>query len=161
MLDNHQLLERLLPIVEQKGQIFKKKRPVLARKAKQEESISTITADGVETTNIAKVGDYIVQNQTQAKEEYIIRADKFKQKYKYIARAIGSWSRYMPIGKIIAIELTDKVLQDLNMSSEFQFIAKWGQPMVAKKGDFLALPFDKSEVYRIALKEFWETYESV
>jgi hypothetical protein len=160
MLSQNQILDKISSLVEQNGREFQKKLPILARRVKAIEVISTVTSDGVETTNTAQVGDYIVQNQTQAKEEYIIRAGKFKQKYKYIARANGAWSRYMPIGKIISIELTEKVLQDLNMPSEFQFIAKWGQPMIAKKGDYLALPLDKSEVYRIALKEFLETYES-
>jgi len=30
--------------------------------------------------------------------------------------------------------------------------------MVVKKGDFLVSPLDYSEVYRIAKKEFFETY---
>ena len=31
--------------------------------------------------------------------------------------------------------------------------------MIVKKGDFLVSPLDYSEVYRIANKEFFETYK--
>jgi hypothetical protein len=160
MLSQLELLERITPLVEQNARICQKKLTILARRAKQTETITTITADGVETTNTAQMGDYIVQNQTEAKEEYIIRAPKFKTKYQFMARASGAWSRYKPIGKILALELTENTLKALDMPHEFHFMAKWGQPMVAKKGDYLALSLDKTEVYRIALKEFWETYEN-
>jgi hypothetical protein len=161
MLNQDQMLEKITPFVERNGRKHQKKLPVLARRAKAIETISTLTSDGLETTNKAHIGDYIVQNQTAAKEEYIIKASKFKTKYQFISRASGAWSRYKPIGEVLALELTERTLKELNMPHEFSFMAKWGQPMKSKKGDFLALPLDKSEVYRIALKEFRETYESL
>jgi len=43
---------------------------------------------------------------------------------------------------------------------EIQFTASWGEPMVLKPGDMVVSPMpDLNEVYRIARKEFFETYE--
>ena len=67
---------------------------------------------------------------------------------------------YQAIGKIKAIKLTKKLWQTLNLpDKQFYFIPPWGGSMVVKLYDYLVCPLDYSEVYRIARKEFWETYE--
>ncbi|MCK5476675.1 MAG: hypothetical protein KAI55_02035 [Candidatus Aenigmarchaeota archaeon] len=43
-------------------------------------------------------------------------------------------------------------------SDSFNFEASWGENMVAKIGDMIVTPPNKDEVYRIAIKEFEETY---
>lgn len=158
MLNQADLIDQMATILEQEGRVFQKKKRVLARRAKATETIQTQTSDGLETKNTAYKGDYIVQNQTEAKEEYVLNAPSFRTKYRYIKRAYGVWSYYKSIGQILSIELSETVLKKLNLPNEFHFIAKWGEAMVAKEGDFLALPLDKSEIYRIARKEFFQTY---
>lgn len=51
------------------GFSYKKFQLVFARQVINEEIIVSITTSGVETTNIAQKGDYIVQNQTMLKEQ--------------------------------------------------------------------------------------------
>ena len=40
-------------------------------------------------------------------------------------------------------------------------MANWGEKMVVRKNDYLVSPLDNSEVYRIARKEFFETYKKL
>ena len=40
-------------------------------------------------------------------------------------------------------------------------MAPWGERMVVKSGDYLVAPMNYSEVYRVAEKEFFETYREV
>lgn len=63
----------------------------------------------------------------------------------------GEWSLYQAKGEIYALEVTEENLVQ-------SFVAIWGQEMVCKVGDFYACPTDGEEVYRIARKEFFETY---
>lgn len=132
---------------------------VLAKKAEGGEVVETVTGDGWETTNEAEPGDYIVQNQTEAGEQYVVPEEDFFKKYELVDEyQPGGFSEYHPIGKIIALELTPKRLERLGLPREFVFSTDWGEDMVAKAGDFLGGPTDFSEVYRLARKEFFETY---
>lgn len=149
------------PLLKEKGQIFQKSRNVFARKAKEGEHIVTITGDGVETQNVASKNDYIVMNQTEASEQYIMSKKKFKNRYQYLCRAKGSFNTYTSKGKIVGIELTKNLMQQLNLNNSFYFQAPWGQGMIAKEGDYIVSPTDGTEIYRIARKEFFETYRAV
>ena len=55
--------------------------------------------------------------------------------------------------------MTKELLDQVGIDEEYYFIAAWGEEMVTKKDDYLACPLDHSEVYRIARKEFFETYK--
>ena len=139
--------------------IYHKKRNILAKKAKGGERIDTVTGDGPETTNKAEAGDYIVQNQTEAREQYVVPKDEFLKKYAPAGTAArNGFTEYRSIGKIIALELTAEKLKALGLPSTFKFKTDWGEDMVAKAGDFMGGPTDFSEVYRLARKEFFETY---
>ena len=70
----------------------------------------------------------------------------------------GAFTEYRPTGKIVAVELTDERLRALELPPEFHFTAAWGENVTAKAGDFMGGPPDFSEVYRLARKEFVETY---
>ena len=148
----------ILPVIRAKGKTYRKNKNVFARKAKENENIATITDDGIETTNTARAGDYIVKNQTGAGEMYILGRDNFKKRYSYIKRSGGGFSEYRSTGKIIGVEMNAKLLKWLGTPDEFKFRAPWGEAMIVKKDDFLVTPLDFSEVYRIARKEFFETY---
>ena len=152
------LLSRLLPYFEEKGHLFLKKINILAKEALGGEEVQTITSDGLETVNHAKKGDFLVKNKTGAGEIYIVSPDTFHKKYVFLHEAEDGFSEYRSTGKVIALELKASLLAELDLPSPFYFEAPWGEDMIAKEGDFLAMPPDKGQVYRIARKEFFETY---
>jgi hypothetical protein len=154
-----EVLETMLPILKAEGNVYKKFKKVYAREALEGEQIETITADGLETTNKAKSGDFIIKNQTDAEEMYILGAKKFNDRYDFLEEGPDDFSVYSAKGKVIAVEMNEKLLKQLNIANEYYFIAAWGEEMVVKKYDYLACPLDYSEVYRIARKEFFETYQ--
>ena len=164
--DNHvlpqaEILERMLPILKGRGKLFQKFRKVWAKKAHGGEEIVTITSDGVETTNTAKPGDIIVKNQTEAKEEYILHPEKFYVRYEVEEDVKDGFTQCNPKGKVVAIEMTDEIIINLDLGERFLFMAPWGQPSVVKVRDYLVSPPDYHEIYRIARKEFFETYQQV
>ena len=152
-------LKMTTPLLKESGKQYQKYKKVYARAALPGEEIITVTSDGVETNNTAAEGDYVVKNQTDAKEVYIMSSEKFNKRYTLLQPLENGFSEYQPIGKVIGIELTPSVLKGLNLTNEFEFVAPWGEEMVAKIGDFIVSPLEYDEVYRIAKKEFFETYE--
>ncbi|WP_297598035.1 hypothetical protein [uncultured Cetobacterium sp.] len=130
---------------------FEKFKPILAREGVIGEVIKTYTKDGLETTNTVTEASYIVKNTTEAKEEYIIPKSKFEKRYKFIKNKNKKWDIFQPIGEIKAVKVKNK--------DTFFIIAPWGEEMIVKNGDFLVSPLDYSEIYRIANKEFFETYQ--
>lgn len=147
-----------LPLIEKEGKNYQKNKNVYARKAQKGERIETVTEDGVETVNTAKEDSYIIRNQTDAKEEYIISASKFEQRYQCLHEVDQDWSEYRSQGKIRALEISKTLLKELKLNDPFYFTASWGERMIARQGDFLVCPKKQKEVYRIARKEFFETY---
>ncbi|MBC2857138.1 hypothetical protein H3N56_11905 [Cetobacterium sp. 2A] len=134
-----------------KSSVYEKFNPIYAREAVIGEQIKTITKDGLETINTAYEGDYIVKNQTLAKEEYIVPKEKFEKRYTFIKNLDKNWNIYKPTGEIKAIKVETK--------ETFYIMAPWNEKMIVKSGDFLVSPLDYSEVYRIANHEFFETYK--
>ncbi len=153
-----QILDTMKPHLEN-AKTYKKFKEVQAKKAKGGEIIYTITSDGIETKNTAKAGDYIVKNTTDAKETYILTPLKFDKRYEYLGSKDDNWNIYKAKGKIKAIKVDDSLLKQLKVGEVFYFSAPWGEKMIVKKDDFLVSPLDYSEVYRIAKKEFFETYK--
>lgn len=150
-----------LPILRDKGTIFQKSKNIFARPGILGERIITTTSDGKETENIVTdKGSFIVKNQTDAAEEYIVTKAKFEERYKWLRPAENDYAEYRPMGKIIAIKLTRKLWGALDFPTiPIYFEAPWRAPMILKKYDYMVCPLDFSEVYRIARKEFWETYK--
>ncbi len=157
LISQEEMMAKLLPLLKE-AVVYEKFTEIEARQAQAGEVIQTKTSDGLETQNTAQKGDYIVRNLTDAKEQYIIKSDKFELRYKYLNDADGDFKRYQAIGEIKAIVVSDVVLDMLNAKQEFYFMAPWGEKMIAKKDDYLVSPRDYSEIYRIAAKEFFETY---
>lgn len=161
VLSQQELLEKL---DFKTAKSFEKYKEVFARKAVEGEVILTYTKDGLETKNIAKAGDYIVKNSTEAKEMYILTEKKFNSRYELKGKIDDTWNVYKPLGKVKGIKVTNKIFKLLGISKgekEFYIMANWGEKMVVKKNDYLVSPFDNSEVYRIAEKEFFETYKEM
>lgn len=159
MYTQDEIKQMVFPLLKSKGKSYRKFKKVLARKAKEIERIATVTNDGLETTNQAKTGDYIVKNQTDAGEEYVMSPSKFKDRYKYKKRSKAGYCEYEPKGRIIALEVNKSFLKKFKLENEFYFEAPWGSQMIAKEKDFLVCPIGGDEIYRIARKEFFETYE--
>lgn len=139
-----------MPLIEA-GLIYDKFAKVDARPAVEGEKIVTFTSDGKETENTAKAGDYVIRAHTEAREQYILGRDKLAKRYKLIGPAADEgWETYQATGSCKAAVYN---------GPEIKFTASWGEDMVIKKGDMIvtALP-DKDSVYRIAAKEFGETY---
>jgi hypothetical protein len=139
---------------------------VRARPATPGELVETYTSDGKETQKRAEEDDVVVWNTTEAGEKYIISGKKFRARYTLIGPAEGSpgWSWYKAIGRVKAIrfryEMLDGMPVDLGKIKVFSFEASWGEQMVLKDGDMIATPLPQmNEIYRIAAKEFAETYE--
>jgi len=158
MIDQANLKRTILPVLKQSGVVYEKWKQVRARKAKAGEHIITITSEGVETANVADPGDYVVENQTGAREAYLVPESKFKERYKKLTDLDGEWGNYQPDGKVIAVKLTSELLTKLGSGKDFRFEAPWGSTQVVSAGDYLVSPPDFSEVYGIASREFHETY---
>ena len=161
MRTQEEMKQIVLPLLKKKGSIYQKVKKIFARKAKQIETIITATNDGKETVNRAHPGDYIVKNQTAAGEEYVLTPQKFRTRYAFKKRAKSGFSEYEPTGRIHAIEVNQRFLRKFNVKNRFYFMASWGSKMVVKEKDFLACPVGEEEVYRIARKEFFETYQRI
>ncbi|NJL74707.1 MAG: hypothetical protein HC892_06420 [Saprospiraceae bacterium] len=158
MINQNTFKNLLQPVFDSQANWYKKQTNVFARLAKVGERVATITADGLETENMAEQGDYLVKNQTKAKEQYLMSATKFNTRYEWVRKSNHGFDLYRAKGKVRAIELTSEVLKALRLDTEFYFEAPWGEKMIAKQGDFIAQPIYADEVYRIARKEFFETY---
>ena len=149
-MTQEQAYNYFMPFIEDTGKIFRKISPVFARLADENEYIETWTDDGLETTNYAKYGDYIVKNlYTSMKEEYIVTSEMMKQRYEFVIE-LSPGGIFKPTGKVKAA---------IYSGEETQFVAKWGRIMILKAGDMIVTPLpDCKEVYRIAAKEFYESY---
>ena len=154
-----ELLRMVIPLLKKEGKKYKKTRAIFARKAEDNEFVRTITQDGLETTNTAKIGDFIVKNQTKAGEEYIVSNETFKKKYEFCRDVGNGLCEYQPIGIMIGLEMTAAICHKMNLKLPVYFMAPWGNKMVLKDGDFLLAPLSFSKVYRIARQEFFETYQ--
>ncbi len=135
-----------------KEQPFKKYQKignVQYRISEEVELIDTII-DGVkETSNTAEPGDYVITG-TKG-EQYIIKPNTFKKRYEVITSEVAK-----PTGKFYG------VVYNGTFGDEFEFKATWGQQMICNIGDMLGSPDEEiSEVYRIELESFIQTYEEV
>lgn len=155
----NEIMDILIPMLKSDGVLYKKSKEVFAREAKPGEQINTFVSDGFETTNTAKEGDFVIQNQTKAQELYIIGGEKFKERYVFIEKGEDGFSRYKAKGKVFGIEMTEALFKKLKFPTELHFIAPWDEKVLVKQNDLLVCPPDYSEVYRIAREEFFETYQ--
>jgi hypothetical protein len=62
---------------------------------------------------------------------------------------------------VCAYHVSQEDLEKFGKKEVMEFQAPWKESIVVKQGDFLIIPMDKSEIYRVAQKEFFETYEEI
>ncbi len=158
-----EIQELLLPLLEKEGKRYQKNKNIFARPAQKGEWITTITSDGVETQNqVTNEDSYVVKNQTEAQESYIVEGSTFRKKYQALQIATSHFAEYQSIGQVMAIQLNKQRWTALGFPNTSAYlIASWGAPMIFKLNDYLVCPPDFSEVYRVAAKEFLETYVEV
>lgn len=145
--------------IKEKGQLYEKFKLVFARIATHEETIVSVTSAGVETKNTAQPGDYIIKNKTEVKEEYVVKASKFDDRYTFCRKMQDDWAEYKPIGSVYALLLSTQVVAAKSWPEHFFITAVWGESQYCTVDDYLACPLDGSEFYRIDQKEFHETYK--
>lgn len=152
MKNQQEMMREYLPLLDENGWIYDKFTEVEARIAVPGEKVITETSDGKETENIAKPGDFVVRNLTKAREQYILSSEKLAVRYLRIENKETKlpWRRYKAIGSIRAMQYRGESVK---------FIAAWGEEMQLHDGDMLCMPLPKKdEIYRVAAKEFSETY---
>lgn len=160
-IDQAHLLKSLSVLLLETGRDYRKFRTVKARPVTEGEKIVSTVESGRETVNTAGAGDYVVENQTGAKEQYIVSREKFKQRYSKDRKLDDEWSLYKPLGQVKGIEVDRSILNIFQQEGSFYITASWGEAQKVDEGDMLvtALPLtEKPEIYRIARKEFSETY---
>lgn len=161
MVSQQDMLVHFLPIFEKSGEKYRKISLIRAKRATPGEVIYTKTSDGIETKNTASAGDMLVQNQTSSQEEYLVKAETFELKYRMVDSLGNGWACYKPKGIMMAYELLESDLNAFGTSERIEFATPWKDTMFVRKGDFLVMPADKNEIYRVARKEFLETYQKV
>jgi hypothetical protein len=139
--------------------LARKSKPVDVRPAKPEEVIVTvIKGEGKETQSPpAKSGDMVIRNRCpETGNEQIIPAASFVQRYEGPIGApdADGWLPYRPRG----VQMRFVVVTEHDGS--FNFIASWGERMVARPGDSIVQDLNNpKDTYRVAKAAFACTYE--
>lgn len=153
------LMQRVLPLINDQGDRYKKFRQIHARPSRKGEVVVSVTADGEETTNAAEEGDMLVKNLTEAKEEYLVNETKFGTLYTAVGPVDDEWTLYDPKGEVRAVEISRDITDMLDVGGQFYIIASWGSEQLAREGDYFVAPLPGlDEIYRIARSEFGQTY---
>lgn len=161
MVTQQDMLAHFLPILEKNGKRYKKKSMVRAKKAQPGLVVITKTSDGEETKNTAEAGDWLVENQTSSNEQYLVKAETFQKKYSLVQSLEKGWGSYQPKGETKGLIVKDTHLEAFGATKILEFQAPWKDTMIVKPGDMLVVPPEKNEIYRIAKKEFGETYVEI
>jgi hypothetical protein len=160
------LVTKFADIIEKKGELYQKSKGVYAVIAEGGEKIISRTSDGVETTNIASKGDYIVQNDTTAKEKYIVKASVFNERY---VHSHDNFFNPSVKTQVHALQLTDRNISRHGLTAFGKLVtesgtdafieAPWRESQKVQLNDYLVCLPSKNEVYRIANAEFNQTYK--
>lgn len=154
------LQKNLLGDIVESGALYNKVGIVWIREATPGEKVVTEVDDGYETTNIAKAGDKVILNGTAIRETYIVDTETVAKRYvpvepreTYECLPTGIvWQKYIPTGKCYALEVQHHNIVEIETS--------WGDTQPVKIGDMLCVAYPEIQnVYRIAKKEFAETYQ--
>lgn len=156
------LMQRILPLIEDKGERYRKCRQVHARPAKPGETVVTVTSAGRETRSRAGENAWVVKNLTGARECYVVSQENFLRRYFFAGEVDGRWKRYQAMGEVLALAISPALCALLGVGKRFSIMAPWGSEEVAEQGDMLVTPLpERGEVYRVARREFRETYRRI
>ena len=90
-----QAYNEFIPYINDTGKIYRKISPIYARIAVENEYIETWTEDGLETTNYAKIGDYVVQNLYTSNKQISVSVQGQKPSNKTYSQVLNSISGYI------------------------------------------------------------------
>jgi hypothetical protein len=142
----------------------------LARKTKSvdvrpanpgEITVTIVRGEGKETHSPpAKLGDMVVRNRCPetGNEEFLVTAESFSRRYEGpISSGAGDgWLPYRPLG----VQMRFVVVAE--QDGEFDFVAPWGERMVARPGDLIVQdPNNTKDTYRVAKSAFACAYEII
>lgn len=115
------------------------------------QEVVTLIDGEVETTNIARIGDYIITGVSG--EKYVLTLEKFVKNYEVE-------EFYHPELKGIAkVKPQPRFAAQWHIEEQLVFTAPWGEEMICNQGDYLVAAQDFSEVYRIEKSVFEQTYK--
>jgi len=164
-LKQEELLIFFLQIILEKKNLYQKFAGVWARRSNGGEQIISTTSDGEETRCITSKGDYVLINDTRGKEEYVLSADKFKERYFH---SHNNYYKPTEKARVYAIKITEDNIREFRLEGLQRLLdkpnepiyieASWHESQTLRLNDYLVIPLAKNEVYRIGQKEFLETY---
>jgi len=154
MKTQEQMMEQWLPVAKT-APIYKKTATVKARLVGPGVSVTTTTSDGKETQMVSDA-EYNVLTTNPGGEQYLVKQSKFEPRYLMDNPLSHDDQVYQAKGRIKGVVIPKD-------TEPFEFVAAWGEAMVAKPGDTLAVPINDDneladEIYRIAKLEFEQTY---
>jgi hypothetical protein len=153
-----EIIAHFFDLLKQDGQRYSKKSLTIAKKATPGTVVLTETSDGQRIETTAKPGDWLVENQTATKEHYLVSEATFTKKYK-LRQALGEgWGSFESLIQVYALKVQEKDLAPLGNPTQLEFQGPREKTVLIHPGDYLVIPMDQSEAYRITAKEFEETY---
>lgn len=132
------------------AKIYHKIGEVTASSPKYALEIVTLIEGQPETKNTHVPGKTIVvTNHTESKESYVLPLKKFYERYSF-TRVENNEFIFSAKGAVLALRYE---------GPSITFEPPWGGTMMLNYGDMLCQnPDDENDIYRIAAKEFYETY---
>lgn len=161
------LVSKFTDVIDQGGKFYKWRdvTAVIAHGGEKVVSFIENNKSKKEDWNTAAAGEYIVTNGTSRREQYIVAADKFNDRYDLVKDNI-----YKPNEKarVYALQISADNIEKYQMRVFDKLIASpmnpiyiepiWKQSQSLYLDDYLVSPLNKDEVYCIKKKDFEETY---
>lgn len=136
-----------------KERFFKASGRFLARLPNGNENIVTTINGEIETKNKAVEGKDVIIKGIQG-EEYAVPIETFYKKYFDFDTLSHDYKYVRP--KIAPVYVVE------HKGDNIVFIAKWGEKMICKNGDFLvSLENEAGDIYRVERDVFIKTYEKL
>ena len=156
-----EIISHYFDLLKREGKRYSKKSLTKAKKATPGTVVLTETSDGQRLETTAKPGDWLVENQTATKEHYLVSEATFSKKYQ-LRQALGNgWGSFQSIVPVYALKVGESDLEPFGNPNQLEFKGPREKSVFIHPGDYLVIPVDQSEAYRITAKEFEETYVSI
>ena len=156
-----EIISHYFDLLKREGKRYSKKSLTKAKKATPGTVVLTETSDGQRLETTAKPGDWLVENQTATKEHYLVSEATFSKKYQ-LRQALGNgWGSFQSIVPVYALKVGENDLEPFGNPNQLEFKGPREKSVFIHPGDYLVIPVDQSEAYRITAKEFEETCVSI
>ena len=156
-----EIISHYFDLLKREGKRYSKKSLTKAKKATPGTVVLTETSDGQRLEATAKPGDWLIENKTATKEHYLVSEATFSKKYQ-LRQALGNgWGSFQSMVPVYALKVGEKDLEPFGNPNQLEFQGPREKSVFIHPGDYLVIPVDQSEAYRITAKEFEETYVSI